>query len=250
MKSASRDEIVKFCSDYLSVKDFEDYCHNGLQVEGAAKVTKIVCGVSWSKKLVQHAIDTKAEMVLVHHGLFGDMLGKPPVIDGYMKGRLVQLLTHDISLVGFHLPLDAHPTIGNNASLCKLLGVKQLEKYDVGFVGNLTKAVTLEAFVADVNKKLNTDSIVIDGGKKQVKRVGIVSGGAARWVYGAAKMGVDTFLCGEPSEDTVRSTEELGVSLIAAGHYNTEKLGVTNLGKLVAKEFGIKAEFFDVPCEI
>ncbi len=250
MKSAMRDDIIKFCSDYLKVKDFEDYCHNGLQVEGAEKVTKIVCGVSWSKKLVQHAIDTKAEMVLVHHGIFGDMLGKPPRIDGYMKERIAQLLINNISLAGFHLPLDAHPTIGNNASLCKLLGVKQLEKYDVGFVGNLTKAVPLDAFVKDVNEKLNTNSFVIDAGKKQIKRIGVVSGGAAKWVYGAAKMGADAFLCGEPSESVVRATEELGVSFIAAGHYNTEKLGVTNMGKLIAKEFGIKAEFFDVPCEI
>jgi putative NIF3 family GTP cyclohydrolase 1 type 2 len=135
--AAKRDEIVRFCQQYLKTEAFPDHCHNGLQVEGSASVTRILTGVSYSVRLVEVAIKQKASMVLVHHGIFGNAFGDNPAITGFQRARLALLLKHDISLCGFHLPLDAHPKIGNNISLCRLLGVKKPEKLNVGFVGDL-----------------------------------------------------------------------------------------------------------------
>ena len=250
MKTAKRDDIVNFCKKYLNVSSFDDHCENGLQIEGADKVSKIILGVSWSQKLIDYAISKKAEMILVHHGIFPKMIGNPPKIDGYMKGRLKSMLSNDISLVGFHLPLDAHPKIGNNISLCKLLGVKNLKLYDIGFIGNLEKACSLNDFVNTINKKLNTKSVVTNNDNRKIKKIAIVSGGAASWYQGAQKLGADVFVTGELYEGVVRSSEEENISVIGAGHYNTEKLGVQNLGKLLEKEFGIKSEFVDIPCEV
>lgn len=251
MKSVKRDKLIKFCRDYLKVIEFQDYCVNGLQVEGKEDVSKIVTGVSWSMQLVQHAIEVEAEMVLVHHGLFGDMFGTPPnlTVSGFMKKRLAQLLRHNINLAGFHLPLDAHPQIGNNASLCKLLGVKKLKKCSVGFVGKLDKPQTLKAFVSSVDKKLSVKSAIVAKGSAKVSNVAIISGGSSSCFLETVEGGADTFLCGDAKEKVVRAAEELGLNVINAGHYNTEKLGIINLGKLLAKRFGISVEFFDVPCE-
>ena len=251
-KFVSLDEIINFCCEYLDCKSFTDYCVDGLQIEGSNKISRIVTGVSWSQKLVQYAIDTQAEMVFVHHGLFGNMLGDAPLlsIKGYMKGRLAQLLTHNINLAGFHLPLDAHPEIGNNASLCRLFSIENIEKFDVGFIGTRKGEVTIDDFVFEVNKKLSAKSAVVYGGNKQVKRVAIISGGASGDFLAASELGADTFICGDLREDVVRAAEEQGISIIAAGHYNTEKLGIQNLGKLVSDKFGVESEFFDVPCEI
>lgn len=250
MGNVSRDSIVDFCCEYLDCKSFSDYCVNGLQVEGAKNVNKIICGVSISEKLIDHAITTKANLILVHHGIFINMIGNPPKIDGYVKIRLKKLLENDISLVGFHLPLDAHPKIGNNAAICKLLGINKLEKYDVGFVGNLSKTIHADDFVEIVDKKLGVKSTVVGCLDNTIKRVGVMSGGGARWFLGAYQMGAQAYITGELNEDVVRASEELGVTLIGAGHYNTEKLGIQNLAKLVTKEFGVNSEFFDVPCNI
>lgn len=252
MKTAKRDDIVKFCTDYLHVGEFKDHCTNGLQVEGKENVSKIVVGVSWSEKFVKHAIDEKADMVLVHHGFFANLIGESPQISikGFVKTRLAQLLKNDISLMGFHLPLDAHPQIGNNASLCKLLGVKNLKKCSVGFVGTLEKSQTLKNFVSLVDKKLSVKSVVVAGGPNKVKNVAIISGGASSYFEIAKNLGADVFLCGDLKEPVVRGAEEIGINVINAGHYNTEKLGVQNLAKLITKRFGVETKFFDVSCDI
>lgn len=248
--SVKRNELIKFCQDYLRIDKFADYCHNGLQVEGVDKIDRIITGVSFSQALIEKAIEKKAQMIIVHHGIFGDAIGKGPVIKDFTRNRLKLLLANDINLVGFHLPLDAHPLIGNNISLCRLLGVRDPKPFDVGFIGQLDKDINIAEFIKLVDKKLNTRSTAVLGGKKKIKKIGVISGGSSSDFVVAASLGADTFLCGELKEYIVRAAEEMNMNVINAGHYNTEKLGVQNLGNLIAKKFKVKVEFVDIPCEI
>lgn len=243
-------KIEKFCQDYLKIKDFEDYCYNGIQVEGCREVEKIITGVSFSLKLIESAINEKAQMIIVHHGLFKNRVDASPKITGVLKGRLKKLLENNISLMGFHLPLDAHPLIGNNASLAKILNIKNLKPVYVGFVGSLEKEMSFKDFVKLVDNKINTKSYSIQAGSNKVKKIGIISGGASPEYVDAKEMGADTYLCGDIREGVVRAVEEAQINFINAGHYNTEKLGIQNLGKLIAKKFKIEVKFIDIPCEI
>ena len=240
-------EIIKYLEDYLKVKDFDDSCANGLQIEGAPRVNKIVSGVSLSRKLIETAIKKKAKMIMVHHGVFNKNLPSPFQLKGVVRNRLKLLLENNINLAGFHLPLDAHPVIGNNAGLCELLGIKNIKPFYVGFVGDLAEPMKFSDFVELVNKKPETKSYAISAGHKIIKRVGIVSGGASREFVKAKEEGADTYMCGDICESVVRDVEEAQINYINAGHYNTEKLGIQNLGDLVAKKFGVKVEFIDVP---
>ena len=247
--AASRDRIVEFCKHFLNVSDFRDWCSNGLQVEGAPQVKRIAAGVSLSIRLIEEAVAKGADTLLVHHGLFGKDL-EGPAVQGITRRRLKLLLEHDMNLLGFHLPLDAHPRIGNNIGLCKLLGVAKRKPLDVGFQGELARAVRLPRWVATIDQKLRTKSQVLASGPKLVKRVAVISGGASPSFQMAASAGCDTLLCGDLRENVVRGAEELHLNVINAGHYNTEKLGVINLSRLLAQRFGVQAEFIDVPCEI
>lgn len=248
--TVERNKIIKFCEEYLKVKNFTDYCHNGLQVEGADKIERIITGVSLSQKLIKAAITEKAQMIIVHHGIFGDMIDKPPVIKGTMKNRLKLILENNINLAGFHLPLDAHPMIGNNISLCKMFGIKNTKPFDVGFIGQLDRPINFLDFVKIIDKKLNTKSYFLAVGPKMIKKIGIISGGASPEYQLAAELGADAYLCGDIRESIVRGAEEVGINIINAGHYNTEKTGIQNLGNLLAKKFKVKVEFVDIPCEI
>ena len=250
MKKVDREQVVLYCRSYLSVEQFTDYCLNGLQVQGTASVSKIVTGVTWSKKLVDYAAKIKAEMVVVHHGLFGNMLGQPPVVKGVMASRLQQLLSNNINLVGFHLPLDAHPKIGNNASICRLLKLVNLQRCDVGFVGDLERSKTIRSFLGAIDKKVSSTIQALQYGTKNVKRVGVISGGSSSEFELAREMGADTYICGDLRESVVRMVEESNMNLINIGHYNSEKFGVRNLGELIAKRFKIPVEFYDVPCDV
>lgn len=243
-------EIIKYLEDYLKVKDFEDSCANGLQVEGAPKVNKIITGVSLSQKLIETAIKKKAKMIMVHHGVFNKNLPSPFQLKGVIRNRLKLLLENNINLAGFHLPLDAHPIIGNNAGLCKLLGIKNIEPVYVGFAGDLAEPMKFSDFVVLVNKKLETNSRIMPAGPRIIKRVGVISGGAARNFAQAKEAGADTYMCGDICESVVREVEEAGINYINAGHYNTEKLGIQNLGELVEKKFKIKVEFIDIPNDV
>jgi dinuclear metal center YbgI/SA1388 family protein len=249
-------KIIKFSEEYLNTKNFQDYCHNGLQVEGAPEISKIITGVSFSQKLIEEAIKRKAQMIIVHHGIFKNNIPELPEIKGILKNRLKLLLENNINLVGFHLPLDAHPIIGNNISLINLLNLKKLKTLnspqygDIGFIGEYGQALDFKDFVDLVNKKLNTDSYYIPAGPKKVKKVGIISGGASPDFVFAAEQGVDTYICGDAREEIVRAVEETKINFINAGHYNTERLGVMNLGKLIQKKFKIAVEFVEVPNDI
>ncbi len=252
----NRNDIVKFCNEYLKADTFNDYCYNGLQIEGKEDISKIVTGVSLSKQFIKKAIDEKADMIIVHHGLFKNQLGDPPRIIGIFRDRIKLLLEHNINLCGYHLPLDAHPEIGNNISLARLLELHNIERLnspfygDIGYIGDLKKEMKFIEFVAYVDKMLNTNSYILAAGNEFVKKVGIISGGSSIEYSEAYGQGADTFIAGDIKENVVREVEEIGMNFINAGHYNTEKLGVQNLGKLVSETFKIWTKFIDVPCEI
>lgn len=246
----NRNKIVKFCEDYLEVSKFSDYCVNGLQVEGGDEVAKIVTGVSLSQKLIEEAVKRNAQMIMVHHGIFKSDMGDLPCITGVLKERVKLLLENSINLCGFHLPLDAHLEIGNNISLCNLFGIKNVVPFDVGFIGELKKEVNFDDFLNVVKEKLGEKIYLIQAGKKKVQKVAIISGGASPDFEEAAKLGADVYLTGDVREEVVRKIEEIGINFINAGHYNTEKLGIQNLGELIAKEFDIDVEFVDIPCDI
>ena len=251
-----RDKIVKFCDEYLKVDTFTDYCYNGLQIEGKEDISKIVTGVSLSRQFIEKAIDEKADMIIVHHGLFKNQLGDPPRIIGIFKERIKLLIEHDINLCGYHLPLDAHPEIGNNISLARLLELTNLEHLispyygEIGYIGDLNKDMKFIDFVEYVDKTLHTKSFIIAAGNEWVKKIGIISGGSAIEYSEAYMQGADTYITGEIKENVVREVEETGMNFINAGHYNTEKLGVQNLGKLLSKKFNVEMRFIDIPCEI
>jgi len=251
-----RDKIVNFCKEYLAVDQFQDKCVNGLQIEGKEEVKTIITGVSLSQKLIENAIKQNADMLLVHHGLFSNTIGSPPQIKMAIKTRIKLLLEHEINLCGFHLPLDAHPEIGNNISLINLLGLKVLRRIplpgygEIGFIGRAATPISFDKFVETLNQKLETQSYTIAAGPDKVQNVGIISGGSSQGFVLAAELGADTYLCGEVEESIVREVEEIGINFINAGHYNTEKLGIQNLGNLLADRFSLEVRFIDIPCDV
>ena len=245
-----RDKIIQYLNNYLNVKDFEDGCVNGLQVEGKENISKIITGVSLSQRLINKAVKKKAKMIIVHHGFFADAIPSPLLLKGIFKNRIKTILSNDINIAGYHYSLDIHSLIGNNISLCKLFGVEKCEPFDIGFIGQLDKEMDLDEFVGLVDRKLDVKSFVFPFGKKKIKKVAIISGGASPYYKQAFEMGADVFITGDMRENIVRETEEIGINIINAGHYNTEKLGVQNLGKLIEKKFKVDVEFVDIPCEV
>lgn len=248
---ASRDKIIQFCEEYLKVNEFQDMCKNGLQVEGKEEVKKVITGVSLSQQLIEKALEKKADMIMVHHGLFNSKIMDEVVqIKGFTKNRLKLLLSNDINLVGFHLPLDVHPEIGNNISLAKKFGLINVKPFDLGFIGNLETAMNFQEFASLVARELDSKIYTLPAGPTDSYKIAIISGGACSSFEIAAEQGADTYITGDVREGEVRAIEETGINFINAWHYNTEKLGIYNLGNLVAEKFGVTVEFVDIPCDI
>ena len=243
---ANRDEILAHADELLDLASFPDYGPMGLQVVGSEEVTKIACGVSASRDLFERAAASKAQLALVHHGLFWDR--EPRVVDARMRGRLKVLFDADVTLAAYHLALDAHPEIGNNALLARDLGVQVEGKFaGIGVGGRLAESLAVETFVGEVRSRLGADPLVFGAGPPTVERVAIVSGGAAGYLTDAAAEGYDLYLTGEPAEPTMMTARELGIHFVAAGHYATETLGVQALAALLAERFGLGWEFIDLP---
>lgn len=245
----NRDKIVSFCENILKPENFKDYCHNGLQVEGSENIKKICVGVSLTMQFIEEAIKRKAQMLIIHHGFFNKENARIR-ITGCFKKRLKLLLENNLNVVGFHLPLDAQPQIGNNASICKLLGVKAIKPCNVGFVGEFAPTLTFEKLLQKVEEKLVTEVQFLHFGPEKVKKIGVISGGASYMLDEVVNAGADTFLCGDLRESVYWQAQELKVNLINAGHYNTERLGVFNLGREIAKKFKLPVEFIETPCSI
>jgi dinuclear metal center YbgI/SA1388 family protein len=243
---AYRDEIVSFANEFLDIGSYPDYGPMGLQVVGAADVAKIACGVSASRELFERAAGAGAQLVIVHHGLFWEKDSR--VIGPVQRARLEALFNGDLTLVAYHLALDAHPEIGNNALLADELGVQREGRFtDWGYGGRLAAPMPASEFSALVQEKLDRPPLVFAYGPEEIERVAVLTGGAARYVSDAAQEGYDCFVTGEADEPTKHAAKEAGIHFIAGGHYATETLGVRALAAKLADQFGVEWEFIDLP---
>jgi dinuclear metal center YbgI/SA1388 family protein len=249
---AARDEIVSFLDELLDSPSFPDYGPNGLQVPGADEVELVVTGVSAHLELFEHAAAAGAQMVLTHHGIFWGP--GPGPITPRLKARLKVLFDSDISLLAYHLPLDAHPEHGNNALICAALGFEPAERLGdykgrpIGFVGTSADGVPVDELRERCIAALDGREPLIQGaGPEVVHRLGVISGGAASYMDQAIAARTDAFLTGEPSEHSMADAREAGLHFIAAGHYATETFGIRRLGELLADRFGIEHRFVEIP---
>lgn len=240
------DEIVDFLDDLLDPGAFDDYGPNGLQVPGAADVTKVVTGVSAQLELFERAAAAEAQLVLCHHGILWD--SDTRTITPAMKRRLTALFDHDMSLASYHLPLDAHPEVGNNALICAALGLERGERFgEVGWIGRSDPGIPFREFRERCVATFGQEPLVWDAGPEVVRSVGVVSGAAHSSLTEAIALGLDAFLTGEPAEHTMADSREAGIHFLACGHYATETLGVRRLGELLEERLSIVHEFVDLP---
>ena len=244
-------DIVEFVDGYLEIDRFDDYCPNGLQVAGKADVKKILAGVSASQALLDGAVERGADMILVHHGYFWK--GESQSITGLKYEKIKTLLQNDISLVAYHLPLDAHITCGNNAKLAELLGV-EIEswigpgKVPIIAVGHLQKPLAISEFVVCIQGGLNRKPLHVGADStKEIYKVAICTGGAQNYFSYAIAHGVDVFITGEISEQHYHMAMESGVDFISAGHHATERYGVQALSEIICERFSIDAEYLEIP---
>jgi dinuclear metal center YbgI/SA1388 family protein len=249
---ASRDEIIRFCDELLSIGDFDDYGPNGLQVPGRPDVDRIATGVSANLELLESAVERNADLVLVHHGLFWN--ADPRSLTEVMARRLRAALEAGLSVAAYHLPLDAHPEIGNNALLRDGLDLEPgaepfgaVKGGSIGVVGRAAEGLSVGELATRVRELVGREPLVFDGGPERVERVGIVSGGGASTLREAIETGLDALVTGEPSEPAPAEAREGGIHLIAAGHHATETFGIRRLGELVAERFGTSHDFIEVP---
>jgi dinuclear metal center YbgI/SA1388 family protein len=244
---AARDEIIAWADEYLDVASYPDYGPMGLQVVGTAEVRRIVCGVSASRELFQRAAQAEAQLVLVHHGLFWERDSR--VVGPVLRERLRALFDADLNLVAYHLALDAHEEVGNNALLCDELGVDRERRFadGYGFGGRLAEPVPVSDLAERAQQRLGQTPLVFSYGPEVVERVAVCSGGAARYLAQAAAEGYDCFVTGEADEPTKHAANEAGVHFVAGGHYATETLGVRALAAKLAERFDLAWEFVDLP---
>jgi dinuclear metal center YbgI/SA1388 family protein len=248
---ARRDEIVAFLDELLEIGSYADYGPNGLQVPGAEEVSTVVTGVSAQLELFERAAQADAQLVLSHHGLFWDF--HPRSIGPAMKKKLKLLFDADMSLAAYHLPLDAHPEVGNNALICSALGLERAEPLaehkgrPIGFVGRSADGIPFDELRERCAAVFGQEPFVWDAGPETVHSVGVVSGGAPGSFHEAIARGVDAFLTGETAEHVMADARENRVHFIAGGHYATETFGIRRLGELVAGRFGVEHRFVDVP---
>ncbi len=240
-------ELVAYCDDLLAADRFQDYCPNGLQVAGRSPVRRIVAGVSACQALLDAAVARQADLVMVHHGWFWK--GEAPQVTGLRHRRLRTLLRHDIGLLAYHLPLDAHPELGNNAQLAERLGFEvtgPLNPDGIGLVGLLPEARPAEELARHVGRRLGREPLLIAAGERPVRRVAWCTGAAQGQIEQAIEHGADLYLSGEISEQTVHIAREAGIHYLAAGHHATERYGIQALARHVAGWFGIEWEFVDI----
>ena len=249
---ASRDEILAFCDDLLDVGSFDDYGPNGLQVPGKGEVNRVATGVTANRELLEAAVGSGAELVLTHHGLLWGAEVSPLSVP--MAARLRALLCADASLAAYHLPLDAHPEIGNNALLRDALGLEPDERpfgrakgSAVGAIGRSPEPIDAAELARRLQEAVGQEPLAFDYGPERISTVGIVTGGGAFAIHEAGPLGLDALVTGEPSEPVMGEAREYGVHFLAGGHYATETFGIRRLGELAAERFEVEHEFIDVP---
>ena len=249
--SVSRDEIVAYCDQYLEASAIKDYCPNGLQVEGAESVQRIIGGVTASQALIDAAVEREADMILVHHGYFWK--GEDSRITGMKRRRLATLLAANVSLLAYHLPLDVHAEVGNNVQLAGLLGLNITGKLEpdnprsVGLIGELERPQSPEAFAELLGARLGRECLHVGDHDGEITRVAWCTGAAQGMIDMAIAQGVDAYVSGEISEPTVHAARENTIHYFSAGHHATERGGVQALGKHLAAHFQLDFEFVDIP---
>lgn len=242
--------LTSYTDNYLNITRFSDYCPNGLQVEGRPSITKIASGVTASLALIEAAQNWGADCLFVHHGYFWK--NEPAAIVGMKKRRLQKLLHANMSLLAYHLPLDAHPVVGNNIQLAQKLGIQTQEslqksaRMPIGNVGMLAAPMLVEDFIQHCEQVLDRKSINVLAGSKQIQRIAWCTGGAQHMILDAVEQQADLFLTGEISEQTTHVARENNLHFVAAGHHATERYGVKALGEHLATEFGLEHQFFDI----
>jgi dinuclear metal center YbgI/SA1388 family protein len=248
---ATLHDLVNYTNELLDIQQFRDYCPNGLQVEGKFEVQTLISGVTASQALVDAALSAGADALLVHHGYFWK--GEDPAIRGMKKKRLASLLAADVSLLAYHLPLDAHPRYGNNVQLARVLGFRpeatasnSMGKDSLLMYGTLALPMTAQALSDHIKACLKRPPQHIPGAAQQIRRIGWCTGAAQSYIEQAVSLGLDAFISGEISEPTVHVARETGLHFFAAGHHATERYGVQALGEHLADKFGITHHNIDI----
>ena len=244
-----RREFNQLLNDILKPHLIKDFCPNGLQVEGKNEIKKIVTGVTASQALIEAAIEQQADAILVHHGFFWK--GESQPITGMKKRRIGALLANDINLFGYHLPLDIHPAVGNNAQLAKLLDIEieaglEPTSNSVAMKGRLKTPLSGEDFADKIAKVLNRTPLTSLVRSAKIETIALCTGGGQGYIDLAADQGIDAYLTGEASEQTIHSSREQNIDFFAAGHHATERYGVKALGELLAQEHGFDVTFIDI----
>ena len=243
-----RAELDAYLDQYLDVARFRDYCPNGLQVEGKAGVARIVTGVTASLELIERAIHARADALLVHHGYF--WRNEDPKLVGIKRRRIARLIEHDLNLYAFHLPLDSHPEVGNNATLAARLGLTiegRTGEQEIVFFGRAERELALSELAERVETSLARPPLVIGDPDRRVGRIAWCTGAAQGYLEDAVRIGADAYITGEASEQTVHLARESGVAFLAAGHHATERYGIEALGRHLAQRFGLEHLHIDVP---
>jgi dinuclear metal center YbgI/SA1388 family protein len=247
MAAIAMHELIQYVDETINPKPIEDYCHNGLQLEGRREVSRLITGVTLCAEVITSAVEWGADAILVHHGIFwkGDALR----LGGMRRERLKLLLQHDIAVIGYHLPLDFHPTYGNNALIARGLGLdgETLLGRSGVLVASSPQPVPLSELKVRLAALVGQDVDVAEGDGRPIKSIGICSGGAQKFLGLAIESGCDAFITGEKSIDCYHSARESGVAFLAAGHHATERFGVRALGEHLAERFGIEHRFVDLP---
>lgn len=248
--SITRLELQNYLEGMLRVSEISDYCPNGLQVEGTSKIEKIVTGVTASQALVDAAIQANADALIVHHGYFWK--GESQAVTGMKKRRLSALLSSNVNLFAYHLPLDVHPELGNNRQLASLLGIQNVSAVNsikpIGVVmqGNFEKPIEATELQGVLRNLLGRDVLLEGPVSKSISTVAWCTGGGQGFIEQAVERGVDAFITGEVSEQTVHTAREMGITFFAAGHHATERYGVKALGEHIAQQFDVTVEFIDI----
>jgi len=243
-------ELVQYLDQCLQPDQFQDYCPNGLQVEGRVGVNRLATGVTASQRLLDEAVAWGADAILVHHGYF--WRGEAPEIVGIKRRRLAALLLNEVNLLAYHLPLDAHPQFGNNARLGQLMGVEEQAPLQpgssgsVGNIGSLPEAIAAGELVGRLEKLTGRDALHIGDGEDPVRRIAWCTGAAQGYIEAAVAARADLFVTGEASEQTVHIAREEGIHFVAAGHHATERYGVQSLGEHLSETFSLEHRFIDI----
>ena len=247
---AKLQDIIQWCDQTLKSPEFKDYAPNGLQIEGKTEVHKILAAVTASQDAIDAAIRENADLLLVHHGYFWK--GEAYPITGMRGKRIKSLIQHDISLLAYHLPLDSHPSLGNNAAIADLLKLERIEALDpserhpIGNIGYLNQPMPVEEFKKFVSEKLKFDVTHLPADKNMIEKVGFCTGGAQDFIVKAAEQGCDAYISGEVSERTFYEAKELDVHYFACGHHATERYGVQRLGQAISEQFDIEYVYFEL----